>query len=517
MSLLSIIKGPKYTTSSIRTSHGQDHLGIRSVGISMADQLQAGITSITPRARYWSFFAWVLHDFIQNTSGQKTNKNFKQYLKKQEWFFILANVADAEDRNTYTYDVIGITKGTEEWRKTKDLFEFVSNYVQDSFGGYGTYRNVMKILGITKIGDENRGIHIDRLKPVGKLLAEAFEQSIQHTEYYQTYRLQDLPVPRDVILEYGKSAALDRLKESTAKDHSLLAELFLPEEPKTPIQIHRKHSMYFYMTIIQQSNGSKLTPSYLQDIMYDGLFEKKLYVPDKIQTVAKGWEIYQARQLFTYSLDTMWSYLLFKMSKRVYTMAELIHTVLIELENSGFNLSQDVKSLKENVSLNQDIRKTTFDNMKNKEMNAGDHVWKPLFISLLMYVRLRNRNDFESFHENLLKLGGKDSISFTTWMQIVESYQDKTVKEFLSYILRYYVLEQHQKVALNKMITTRNETYRFVENDGRLYFMHEDRPSFNVFRVNQGLTILVDLGFIEEIKDVYQVTPSGKVKLSESN
>jgi hypothetical protein len=76
MSLLSISKGPKYTTSSIRTSHGQDHLGIRSVGISMADQLQAGITSITPRARYWSFFALVLHDFIQNTSIQKTNKNF---------------------------------------------------------------------------------------------------------------------------------------------------------------------------------------------------------------------------------------------------------------------------------------------------------------------------------------------------------------------------------------------------------------------------------------------------------
>lgn len=517
MSLLAVTKGPKYTTSNLRTIQGQDHLGIRSVGISMADQLQSGITSITPRARYWSFFAWVLHDFIQHSSLEKTNKNFKSFLKKQEWFFILANVAEAEERNVLTHDLIGVSKGMEEWRKKRDTYEPVYNYVQDSFGGYGTYRNVMKILGVTKIGDEEKGVHIDRLVPTGKSLAEAFEQTIQHTDYYQKYRLKDQAVPREVLLEYGRVAALDRLKDSAAKDHSLLADVFMPIEPKNPLQVKRKNSMLYYMNIINQSKGNKLTSAYLQDMMYDGLFQKQLEVPDSIQTEAKGWEIYQARQFFTYSLDTMWSYLLHKMSRKIFTMSELIHSVLVELESYDYNLLNNVKTLDNFVSSNPDIRKPTFETMKNKDMNAKDHIWCPMLTLLLIYNRLQNRNDFETFHQDLLSLGGKDSISFTIWMQVVQSYSDKSIKEFLSYILRYFVLEQHQKVALNKMITTKNETYHFVENEGKLYFISDDHPSFNVFRVRQGLTILVDLGLIEEVKEVYQVTPLGQVKLNGKN
>lgn len=55
--------------------------------------------------------------------------------------------------------------------------------MKDSFGGYGTYRNVMKIEGVTTVGEEAQGVQIDRVtKPTGKQLAEAFEQSIQGTE-----------------------------------------------------------------------------------------------------------------------------------------------------------------------------------------------------------------------------------------------------------------------------------------------------------------------------------------------
>lgn len=53
---LFVNKGPKYTTSSVRNIAGEDHIGIRSVAISIADYLQSEVTSITPRARYWAFF-----------------------------------------------------------------------------------------------------------------------------------------------------------------------------------------------------------------------------------------------------------------------------------------------------------------------------------------------------------------------------------------------------------------------------------------------------------------------------
>ena len=511
-------KGPKYTTSSVRTINGEDHLGILSVGISIADHLQSGITSITPRARYWAFFAWVLYDFIEHASEEKTMKNFKRFLKKQEWYFILSNIADAEVHGVTTHGVIGSTKGIEEWKKQKEFFEPFYEYVKDSFGGYGTYRNVMKIVGVSMIGDEENGVQIDRLtEKTGKMLAEAFKQSIQSTTYYQRYRLTDDPVPRDVIRQYGQFAGLDRLREAKSKEYSLLTNIFMPEEPKNSRQELRKQSMLYYMNIINQSKGRKLTFTYFQDTMFDGFFHHQLTVPHELQTVARGWEIYQARQFFSYSLNTIWSYLLHHMSRRIVTMTELITTVLKQLENNGYKLSESISDLNQYIPLTQELRRTALEEMKSEDKDSKHHVWQPILVMLDVYHRLQNREDFEVLHHELLKLGGRDGISLATWIEFVQSYQHHSIRDFVSYILRYFILEQHQKVALNKMITTRNETYHFIENDGKLYFISDDRPVFNTFRVNQGLSILEDLGLIQELKGTYQVTSLGQVKLNGTN
>lgn len=511
-------KGPKYTTSSVRNIAGEDHLGIRSVGISIADHLQSGVTSITPRARYWAFFAWVLHDFIQNVSEEKTVKNFKRYLKRQEWFFILANIAEAEERGVTTSGVIGSTKGNDVWKKPQDSFEPFYEYVKDSFGGYGTYRNVMKIVGVTMVGDEAQGVQIDRVtKPSGIQLAEAFEQSIKGTEYYQKYRLTNNRVPRSVLMEYGQVASLDRLKDTNSKDYKLLRELFMPNETKQPRHELRKQSFLYYMTIIKQSNDRKLSFSYFQEIMYDGYYHKQVIVPKELQGVAVGWEIYQARQFFTFSLDSIWSYLLDRMSRKVVTTAELITTVLTELENRGYDLSLPVTELISQIPLPQEVRKDTIEKMGMDQKDSKYHIYKPIIVMLEVGYRLQNRNDFEMIHNKLLELGGRDSISFKVWDLFVESYKDKTIRDFISYILRYFILEQHQKVALNKIITTKNETYHFIENDGKLHFIKDDRPVFNTFRVNQGLSILEDLGLIKEHKGKYEVTSLGQVMLNGTN
>ncbi|MGE6260706.1 hypothetical protein ACQKCU_22985 [Heyndrickxia sporothermodurans] len=118
------------------------------------------------------------------------------------------------------------------------------------------------------VGDEEQGVQIDRLtKPTGKHLAEAFEQSIHGTEYYQKYRLNNNPVPRSVLIEYGQVATLDRLKDATCKDYKLLKELFMSIDTKQPRHDLRKQSFLYYMTIINQSKERKLSFSYFQDVM----------------------------------------------------------------------------------------------------------------------------------------------------------------------------------------------------------------------------------------------------------
>lgn len=56
---------PAWSTANFRSNTGQDHLGILSVGTTIAENLLPGINTITPRARYRSFYCWVLVDFLE--------------------------------------------------------------------------------------------------------------------------------------------------------------------------------------------------------------------------------------------------------------------------------------------------------------------------------------------------------------------------------------------------------------------------------------------------------------------
>ncbi|WP_413302777.1 hypothetical protein AA0X95_24680 [Bacillus sp. 1P10SD] len=514
---MQLIQGPGWTTSNVNTIKGEDHLGIRFVGISIADTLQSGITSITPRARYWAFFAWVLHDFLQYSQSEKSLKEFKRFLKTQEWFYILANIGWAVETKTVTNALIGSTKGVAAWESTQSAFEPVLDYVKDSFGGYGTYRNVMKIVGLTRESNADKGVQIDRMTPLGKELAESFEKSIEGTVFYQRYRHSDVPVPRDVLVEYGSVAGLSSMKYGVSKDLPILTNLFMPKESKSDRGRLRKQSLLYYMNIIRQLRGQRMSFKAWQKTMYDGYYHQKIHVPKELHTVAIGWEIYHARQMFTYSLDSIWSYGLDQMSRRIYTTSELITRVLDELKTAGYDLYQNVRQLEDLIPLQADIRQEYVQNMSSDQRNVVTHVWNALLVLLDIRHRLQNRSDFNELHRGLLTLGGRESISFQSWDHIVEQNQDELVRDFVSYILKYYILGQHQKVALNKIITTKNDTYHFVENDGKLYFINDDRPTFNVFRVNQGLTILEDLQLIKGINGSFSVTPYGQVKLDENS
>ena len=203
------------------------------------------------------------------------------------------------------------------------------------------------------------------------------------------------------------------------------------------------------------------------------------------------------------------------MSRKVYTTTELISAVLDELGELGCDINQSVRNLDETSSLSSTDRQDFINSMGSEEKDVISHVWNPILVLLEVRRRLKNRKDFTDLHLNFLKLGGRESISFQTWGNFVEEYYNNNVKEFISYIMKYFILDQHQMVALNKIITTKNETFHFVENDGKLFFISDDRPAFNVFRVNQGLSILEDLQLIKNINGSFVITSLGQVKLNE--
>lgn len=49
---------PIWTQAEFKTNTGEDHLVILSVGISIGTNMVPGVNTVTPRARYLSFYSW---------------------------------------------------------------------------------------------------------------------------------------------------------------------------------------------------------------------------------------------------------------------------------------------------------------------------------------------------------------------------------------------------------------------------------------------------------------------------
>src|SRR2546423_10288758 len=71
---------------------GRDHLGIQVVSIALYSELLPGLTNVTDRVRYYSFYPWVLHRYAKEVR-QASDKTWYEHLRRAE--FLLALVARA--------------------------------------------------------------------------------------------------------------------------------------------------------------------------------------------------------------------------------------------------------------------------------------------------------------------------------------------------------------------------------------------------------------------------------------
>ena len=95
---------------------GQDYLGLRLVQEHMVDFLLPGIITITPRARYYAFYAWLLVEYVQE---HPAGWSFNRLIKRREQIYGLASVA-------YDSSVVGLAgyqKFAAHWQSCQDAPE----------------------------------------------------------------------------------------------------------------------------------------------------------------------------------------------------------------------------------------------------------------------------------------------------------------------------------------------------------------------------------------------------------
>lgn len=488
-------KGPKLNDITNRFS-SRDCLGIESASATISGEICPIVNTVTPRAFYWPFMCWIYYDFYKNSGiKQRDVKTFdKQFLKRQDYFFVLSNLLI---ENPDQYNLVGKQKTAIDINENPTgPYPFNEDYFKTRYGGMQYYNAGCLTMLFIMSEDANS---FPKLTQYGEKMAHAFESVIKDTTYYKQYRLKNVPVPKDVLIEYGKVINLG-LNGFTECKTLLRQQLF----EKTPKLSKRLKSNAEYAGHISRITGKYLLKHLeMRHVLYDYFSPRgdRNSCPEEIQETVKGWEIVIGRQYFTAGIEMIWKYMLGCLTEPL-TLEKWIQKSL-DSSDFSFSLQNNVDSIIGECIYSFDERESMVENARRKG-NDPHVIENGLRLMISVYNRFVDRKDLGNAEVFLLygkgRIPGTGAISLSEWFEEIGRYRNVTIAEFLNYIMSEYIVEQHKRTCFEKLTRTSQSVdgfyFEFIDEH---YIKNEHifQLDFQGIRLIQLMQVMEDLDMFD--------------------
>jgi len=157
---------------------GRDPLGIQQIGVHLYSKLVPGISNVTDRLRYYSFYPWLLTKYKKSMM----RLDFVTFIRRAEFLFgFITNYNHRDDGNWSSHAVGGRTinkvikkietEGSVDISSYTNLDQSEERYFKNELGGFGQYyMGQLSQIGIIKRKDKYKF----SVLPLGVKLAETF-------------------------------------------------------------------------------------------------------------------------------------------------------------------------------------------------------------------------------------------------------------------------------------------------------------------------------------------------------
>lgn len=490
-------KGPRLNNIS-RNFTTRDSLGIEGIANTISAEICPIVNTVTPRPFYWALINWCYYDFYKNCKLEERNtNNVYKYVKRQNYYMALATLLNGKD------EVGGFT-GTDTLKQNginleDNVFKYNDKYLKNLLSNMGYYPAGLLTMGfiVEEDPDTSERFKYPKLTPEGEKLGQAFENVIKDTEYYKRYRLTGLEVPKNVLLEFGKiiNMNLDGFNEveEILRDH-----LFNRKNTVKLIDSHNYIKYLFYNEKIVELNISNCREIFFD--YYSPLGEYKKKLPNELKDISNEWEIVIGRQYFTVGLEMIWKYMIEMLN--VPKTYQKWFSDCLNLSEFKVDISNNLSCIINDCNFTFKEREEMISKAKSKNDNHINNIENGLKIILSIYNRFNNRDDISIEDKQFFDYGiERDSISLNQFFNLVEEYKNKSIKEFIEYIMYNYLFNQHKLTAFGKMVQGRDGYYiEQIENE---YVRKESFDfDFQGIRAIQLMSVMKDLNILEVISNV---------------
>jgi hypothetical protein len=548
---------PQWSKKYSTRSGGRDFLSYEYVGVLMLDRLLPGLSNITQRARYYSFYCWVLYRFFEKSELPKTTKNFRLYLKRKSRIFLYANGIlhynesrsgiDGIDSVRSDIEKNGILQGNEICWDEEDL----NNYR----GNYRVYSQKLKELRLTQDNDEHGP---ESLTQIGREVAETFEESLRHTRYYTDYcdtkeMASPIKIPISVLEEYGKACDVLGLYKSLNEQKALAKAFFRLEEiPKEEQLIaegkhealdaprRRRESMALVLDMIDKGN-TRLSYDDFQRLSYFAKAQSDGYKPHpQLKDRLEYWRMFHARQYFVYAIESIFRNITLQIENSPLSLEDVVQNILngidFQMLKSDFGIAFTADTLLSDImeeiqkgktgedfdkacTLDSPLQEDALLRAIREHIHENDPTYQVGYSTLLLFLlflRLHSYQTQKAPAWEFAEIGNGSNFSINDFFQEFNNQIQKgeTYRDFLKSIIHDRIVLRHLHKAMEKLVGNKIDTFHFTYEEGLIKWQKSAYPKMNASRFQNTLNMLTDLSLIEAVSGEYAVTKTGKEILS---
>jgi len=533
---------PHWIAPIYKATTGEDFLGLRAVQGNIVGYLLPGITTITPRARYYAFYSWLL---VEYGESHPPGMPLAAFIKCREQIFVLANLAwsASSDDDPKEGGLQGSTELGKHWLAHHEADAIplgVDDYLGSKHGGYGPYISVMQTLGLTR----QRGADALDVLPKGQALARAFADAIGETQYYKQRVAFDTAesIPRSALEEYGTRCHLSGLAVSSDRIPTLEtlfafgADGTLPSPGTGSSVSNMKGSLGLILDMLDQAQAPFADDDFRQAVAYGLCSDYDPYQPaEPLRPVLAHWQMFQLREYYVYALYALWVYFLHWLRlegpQTLQRFCDHLNET-IDLTSSANAVGLAIPSrsagewpLAEWLNALLDASNIPGDDWTSRYVSfaqqshtlSNEHVLyrqlglvspndAPTYVGLVwlllstLYLRLKDLQDSDRWNAwYWAKFGGARRRSMDLFVRDISDHiaAGDSLLDTWTWLCRDYIIAQHTITALEKWRQRKANTFHFNYDRGVFEWIRDGVTGFSASRFRQAYDMLADLGLYE--------------------
>jgi len=495
---------------------GLDPLGLQGTSEAAYTMLLPGISNLTNRMRYYGFYCWLIDFYFKR---EKTGNSVEQYkfirraelmvaiiMQYSEEFVsqITGSAFAYELKNENAGEIYDLAEGADKLPgKTKLYWKYPSGafgqYYYGAMQSIGLITNAVNTDGDTLFYVSNKH---PRQKVAGIELAEAFDETLSdeiRALFYKNIVTGTLN-PSD-IPELIQFFVIDQVPYPSNEWNLYISMLFDKDFPTA--EIEEQFTFYRKNTILAILQNAKSNEEFNWNSYILSCYTNQFNTESSTDI---GWYCYLFNEYWQYASGAIfWSFL-----HELGTLQSDQHlpTFVDKFTNAI------LVAIKENLPAQNDFELTPTDYLKfiapnNDEESlfneiktsiGGKNATKAAALSfrLLFTLLANNRSQIPKIQEFTSRNQIiRDGDAASGLLYVIET-STMEFSEFLRYFIYKRIVYRHELVALRKMNSSMQSTFKFLIEDSQIRYLEIIKPQRTSPRLNALKNLIYDLNLIDK-------------------